>query len=102
MQNANVAYEINDEVRDLSLKDVERYSPFYWAEHNHIMLPAGPYSIKNHEYQVDILNAREKIKCAKKGAQLGITESEVLSTLHGLIFNRYTIPFVVEFVLQID
>ena len=90
MQNANVAYEINDEVRDLSLKDVERYSPFYWAEHNHIMLPAGPYSIKNHEYQVDILNAREKIKCAKKGAQLGITESEVLSTLHGLIFNRYT------------
>lgn len=89
MIQSNAAFEINDEVRNLSLKDVEKYSPWYWAEHNGIMLPSGPFSIKDHEYQVDILNAPETLRINKKGAQIGISECEILRTLHGLIYNKY-------------
>jgi hypothetical protein len=89
LQSSNTAIDYDETEIQLSLKDVERYSAWYWAEHNNIILPSGPYSIVDHEYQVGPLNAPEKMRVHKKGAQLGFTEIEVIRTLHGLINNKY-------------
>ena len=81
--------ELNEAQRSLSLKDVERCSAWFWANQNNIRLSGGNYSLKNHEYQVEMLNAPEKLRCHKKGAQMGVSEAEVLRTIHGMINNRY-------------
>ncbi len=57
--------------RTLSLRDVERISPWYWVEHNGIILPSGPYTIRNHEYIMQPLESKAKKQVDKKGAQMG-------------------------------
>lgn len=47
------------------------------------------FTFEGHEYQLDMLKENAPRQCFKKGAQLGITEVNVLKTLHGLLFGRY-------------
>lgn len=88
MQSAT-AVELDEDRVNLSLKDIERHSPWYWTEANKIMLQSGPYQLEGHEYQIEMFNAPEKKRIHKKGAQLGVTQIEVLRTLHGLRYGKY-------------
>jgi len=47
------------------------------------------FTFEGHEYEVDMLKENAPRQCYKKGAQMGITEVNVLKTLHGLLFGRY-------------
>jgi hypothetical protein len=47
------------------------------------------FTFDGHEYEVDMLKETAPRQCYKKGAQMGITEVNVLKTLHGLLFGRY-------------
>lgn len=63
--------------------------PAYWAITNKLMLQAGPYEINKHEYQHDILREEAIRQCMRKGAQLGVSECQVLKTLHGMVHGKY-------------
>ncbi len=63
--------------------------PFLWSYYNNIKLQSGPFSPLNHEYQVEPMQSTAKKRVAKKGAQMGWTELEVLRTLHGQIHGLY-------------
>ncbi len=58
-----------------------------WAKG--ITLGSRPFQIEGHEYEMDMLACDAPIQCYKKGAQMGITETNVLKSMHGLIFSRY-------------
>jgi len=61
-----------------------------WAYDNKVRLSGNiPFDIKGHEYQVDMMRCTAKRQCAKKGAQTGSTELNVLKTLHGMIWGKY-------------
>lgn len=47
------------------------------------------FTFEGHEYQIDMLKENAIRQCYKKGAQMGLTEINVLKTLHGLLFGRY-------------
>ena len=64
-------------------------SPFHWITDNNLQLATGPYSIKNHEYQLGWLEEDHPEQCFIKGAQIGASEINVLKTLHGHIHGRY-------------
>ena len=69
-----------------SLADVD---PFMWAIENKIKLQSGVFNPLGHEYQVDPMQSTARKRIAKKGAQLGWTELEVIRTLHGQIHGQY-------------
>ena len=64
-------------------------SPFHWITDNNLQLATGPYTIKNHEYQVGWLECDAPQQCFIKGAQIGASEINVLKTLHGHVYGRY-------------
>ena len=63
--------------------------PFLWAFYNNIKLQSGVFSPLGHEYQLEPMQSVAQKRVAKKGAQLGWTELEVLRTLHGQIHGHY-------------
>jgi hypothetical protein len=81
------------DLKDLSgeqmLSVVHAASPFLWITDNNLQLGAGPWELKNHEYQLDWLDCDAPKQCFIKGAQIGASEVNVLKTLHGHIFDRY-------------
>jgi hypothetical protein len=64
-------------------------SPFHWITDNNLQLATGPYSIKEHEYQLAWLEEDAPEQCFIKGAQIGASEINVLKTLHGHVHGRY-------------
>jgi len=64
-------------------------SPFHWITDNNLQLATGPYSIKDHEYQIAWLEEDAPRQCFIKGAQIGASEINVLKTLHGMVHGRY-------------
>jgi len=62
---------------------------WYWAYHNKIALQGGPFVLKGHEYQIGMMQCTKKKRCIRKAAQMAGTESEVLRTLHGMIYGHY-------------
>lgn len=60
-----------------------------WAVDNKIKLQAGVFNFISREYQLEMLCKTVRRMCFMKGTQLGITELEVLRSLHGLIYGRY-------------
>ena len=58
-----------------------------WAEK--LKLGSSPFHIAKHEYQVDLLNANFQKQIFKKGAQVGLSTTQVVRALHGLIFGKY-------------
>ena len=61
-----------------------------WAVLGKVKLQSGKtFQTIGHEYQRDIMQCDHPNQCAKKGAQVGVTEINVLKTVHGHIYGRY-------------
>jgi hypothetical protein len=54
-----------------------------------LTLGSRPFQVEGHEYELGMLEEEGPRQCFKKGAQVGITETQILKTMHGLIFSRY-------------
>jgi hypothetical protein len=54
-----------------------------------ITLGSRPFQIEGHEYEIDMLTCDATRQCYKKGAQMGVTEINVLKSMYGLIFSKY-------------
>ena len=63
--------------------------PWYWADANKIQLQAGEYLHKGHEYMAELLRFYHPYQVIKKGAQMGVTEVQVLKSIHGMIHKRF-------------
>lgn len=76
--------------KNIKPEDVAAVSAAYWAQYNHTVLQGGAeFDISRHPYQVKPMNSRAKRRMFKKAAQLGISELEILKTLHGMIHGQY-------------
>jgi len=64
-------------------------NPYLWALWARIDLGGFLFTGKGHEYQRDMMVDEAKTQVIMKGAQLGITQIEVLRVLHGLIVGKY-------------
>ena len=53
------------------------------------MIGSRMFQVEGHEYELAMLKEAGPRQCFKKGAQLGITETQILKTMHGLIFSCY-------------
>lgn len=62
---------------------------WYWAAHNKIQLQGGVYTLRGHPWQVEPMQSTAQRRCARKAAQMGWSELEVLRTIHGLIHGLY-------------
>lgn len=58
-----------------------------WVEG--VKLSSGPFTFSNHEYQEAILKEDAPRQVLKKGTQLGISETQILKSMHGLLYGRY-------------
>jgi hypothetical protein len=54
-----------------------------------VNLTVGRFSFSNHEFQKGILMDRSQRKVFKKGSQLGISETQILVTIYGLLHGLY-------------
>jgi len=54
-----------------------------------LTLGSRPFQVEGHEYELAMLQEEAPRQCFKKGAQMGITETQILKTMHGLIYSRY-------------
>jgi hypothetical protein len=73
---------------DLEFSKVTGHVPIEkWVEK--IKLPSGPFTFVNHEYEKGILQERAPRQILKKGTQLGISETQILKTIYGLLYGVY-------------
>ncbi len=72
---------------DFTTEDLASASAGYWATLKKIRLQAGTFSFVDHEYQLEPMCSTARRKCVMKATQGGFTESEVLDSLHGMIFR---------------
>jgi len=61
----------------------------YWADAMGIRVQSGLFTFDEHEYQIEPMTDCSRIKVMKKGTQVGGTEGEVLTNIHGLIHGHY-------------
>ena len=74
----------------LSPKQLASVHFAYWLTVlNKIKLQGGIFSLENHRYQEEMLLCESRRKCYMKATQMGITEIEVLESLHGMIYKNY-------------
>jgi hypothetical protein len=71
------------------LKYIHASNAFHWITDNKLQLGAGPWTLKNHEYQLGWLECDAPEQCFIKGAQIGASEINVLKTLHGHVHGRF-------------
>jgi len=76
----------NPNIDPVKLREADAW---YWAYANKLQLMGNTFSLKGHEYQVDVIQCDAQKQVAKKGAQMGFSEIGVIKTLHGMIYNRY-------------
>jgi len=74
---------------DITVEELCQVSAAYWAGFNNIQLQAGPFTFKDHEYQIEPMQSQARKICYMKGTQGGFSELEILRSLHGLIHKRY-------------
>ena len=74
-----IDYQFEEGTKDLNILD--------WAKK--VRLATGPFQIEGHEYQIPMLQEEAQRQCYKKGAQMTVTETNVLKSMHGLISGRY-------------
>ncbi|RPI56229.1 MAG: hypothetical protein EHM49_00835 [Deltaproteobacteria bacterium] len=63
--------------------------PWIWAYKYKIALQSNIYQLKGHEWQIEPMQCSAKSRVARKAAQLGFSELEILRTLHGMIYGLY-------------
>jgi phage terminase large subunit GpA-like protein len=54
-----------------------------------LTLGSRAFQVEGHEFELELLTEEAPRQCYKKGAQIGITETQILKTMHGLIYSRY-------------
>jgi hypothetical protein len=74
-----IDYEFKEGTGDLPIMD--------WVRK--VQLGAGPFQVDGHEYQMPMLQDEAVCQVYKKGAQMGISEANILKSMHGLISGRY-------------
>jgi hypothetical protein len=74
---------------DMSPADIAACNPAYWAQLYSIKLQGGTFSFTDYEFQLEPMQSQAQRVCYMKAAQMGITEIEVLKTLHGMIHGLY-------------
>lgn len=72
----------------LTPEQIAMSNPGYWAKLYAIKLQTGPFSFKEHEYQIEPMSCKARRMCVMKATQGGFTEIEVLSSLHGMIYKH--------------
>jgi hypothetical protein len=73
---------------DLEFSKITGHVPIEkWVEK--VKLPSGPFTFQNHEYQEAILQEDGIRQVLKKGTQLGISETQILKSIYGLLYGRY-------------
>ena len=76
-------------VKETTPEEIAAVSAWYWAWYNKIKLQASEYKLEGHEWQIHPMESTHKNRVAKKAAQLGWTEMEVLKTIHGMTHGVY-------------
>ena len=74
-----IDFQFEEGTEDLPILD--------WAKG--VNLGAGPFQTEGHEYQLPMLQEEAIRQVYKKGAQMGVTEVNVLKSMYGLISSRY-------------
>jgi len=69
--------------------DIAACDPAYWADLYSIKLQGGVFSFADYQYELEPMQSQAQRLCYMKAAQMGITEIEVLKTLHGMIHRLY-------------
>ncbi|MBW2610683.1 MAG: phage terminase large subunit family protein [Deltaproteobacteria bacterium] len=59
------------------------------ANQAHGVHAASEYKLEGHEWQIKLMESTHKHRVGRKAAQLGLTEIEVLKTIHGMIHGQY-------------
>jgi len=61
-----------------------------WAYTRKVQTKANlPFTLKDHNYQLDLLQDKKRITNIKKGSQIGVTLVMQLGAIHGLIYKLY-------------
>lgn len=84
-------------------EEAQKLDPGLWAVDNHIRLQSGLFSFDRRQYMIEPLAPIKKLNmereevwgapkrmCWMKATQLGVTEEEVVRSLHGLINGIYS------------
>ncbi len=88
LESSGLLNQFLDKVDGLAFTTSKKKTPILdWVKR--ITLGSRPFQTQGHEYESDMLSCDAPKQCAKKGAQLGVTEINVLKSMHGLIFSRY-------------
>jgi hypothetical protein len=66
-----------------------RHDALMWILNNELEIAPGPWKLAGHEYQLGWLKEEHPNQVFIKGAQIGATETLVLKTLHGHIYEKY-------------
>lgn len=61
----------------------------YWAQVNNLVVDNRLFSIYKHPFQADILDSKARVMVCRKGAQLGLTTTHLIKTVHGMVVGRY-------------
>jgi hypothetical protein len=83
---ANAMSEMSEQC---TAKDLSRVDAAYWANYNRIKLQKGMWSPDNRNYLLEPMHLQARRICYMKATQGGFTETEILKSLHGMIFKRY-------------
>lgn len=74
---------------DITPEEIAAVNAWYWSWWNKIKLQASIFTLEGHEWQIQPMTSEHKHRVARKAAQLGWSELEVLRTLHGMIHGQY-------------
>lgn len=70
---------------EANLPELMRINAWVWAQFGGIVLAGKVFQTEGHEYQKEMLACNHPHQVSKKGAQKGITEVNVLKTIHAHI-----------------
>lgn len=74
-------------------RSMQTMDALYWAETLNggkgICFGTQHFSIEGHEYEKKMVREKARVQVKRKGAQLGITQIELIRKIHGMIYNYY-------------
>jgi hypothetical protein len=101
LNSSDLLDQFLDQAEGLAFSKSKKKTPILdWTKS--IILGTRPFQIEGHEYEIDMLTCEAPIQCYKKGAQMGVTEINVLKSMHGLIFSKYPAGVLYLFPTNLD
>lgn len=77
-----------DKAQDLHDK-LMVYSALYWADKIKLLIGGQPFNIKDHPFQIEPLNSRNRVEVFKCGTQIMKTTVPIIKRIHRLIHGEY-------------